>query len=305
MQTSVCSYSFHKKLEAGQHDVFQYIADCQALGCTQLDLWNGHLPTLLDQEGRVGQVEADEAASWLAAEAEAMLAEESVAAAVEWLRPEELDLLDRIRTAAETAGLPLGCLAVDGAHIYEPSAEARALHRLRVTRWCRIAARLGARQIRIDTGGPETMTPEVFALIVAGYSDLLPRAGQLGLEVVMENHWGASRAAGNVVQILEAVPDLGLLFDSGNWPPGTHEQAWAQCARYAAATHLKTWAFDAQGNETTMDLPKAVRHLLEGGYTGCWGIESTPHAGDEFDAARRSLALIRRLVGEPGGAAAA
>ncbi len=304
METSLCSYSFHKKLEAGTHDVFQYIADCQALGCTQLDLWNGHLPTLLDQDGKVGQTEADEAAGWLAAETEAALAEEAVAGAVEWLRPDELDLLDRVRTAGEAAGLPLGCLAVDGAHLYEPTVEARALNRLRALRWCRIAARLGARQIRIDTGGSEAMPPDMFALIVAGYGDLIPRASQLGLDVVMENHWGASRRPDNVVQILEAVPDLGLLFDSGNWAPGTHEQGWAQCARYAAATHIKTWAFDAEGNETTMDIPKVVDHLLDGGYAGSWGIESVPREGDEFEAARKSLELVRRLVAAQGSAEA-
>ena len=65
------------------------------------------------------------------------------------------------------AGLPMGCLAVDGAHLYEPSVEARALHRTRLLRWCAIAARLGARQIRIDTGGPAEMPADVFALIEA------------------------------------------------------------------------------------------------------------------------------------------
>jgi sugar phosphate isomerase/epimerase len=296
LEISLCSYSFHKKLEAGEHDVFQYILDCQALGCTQLDLWNGHLPELLDQPGRVGEAEPVPAAR----------PDTLAGASLEWtLLPAEAAYVDRVRAAAEAAGLPVGCLAVDGAHLYEPSAEARALHRLRALRWCAIAARLGARQIRIDSGGPAEMTSEVFALIVAGYSDLIPRAARLGLDVMMENHWGASRVPENVVEILEAVPDLGLLFDSGNWPPGRHEAGWARCARFASATHIKTWAFDAQGNETTMDLPKAVRHLLAGGYDGCWGIESVPRAGDEFEAARRSLDLVRRLVGTGRGAEAA
>ena len=55
MELSICSYSFHRLLEAGQQDVFQYVGDCHTLGCTQLDLWNGHLPSLLDNEaGRNG-----------------------------------------------------------------------------------------------------------------------------------------------------------------------------------------------------------------------------------------------------------
>ena len=52
MELSICSYSFHRLLETGEHDVFQYINDCHSLGCTQLDLWNGHLPSLLDDAAR-------------------------------------------------------------------------------------------------------------------------------------------------------------------------------------------------------------------------------------------------------------
>jgi sugar phosphate isomerase/epimerase len=252
----------------------------------------------------VGQATPEQAAAWLAADAEAALDAETVAGASEWLRADELDLLDRIRAAGDAAGLPMGCLAVDGTYIYEADEEARALQRLRIMRWFHIAARLGARQIRIDSGGPAEMPADVYALIVAGYSDLVPRAGELGVEVVMENHWGASRVPENVVQILEAVPDLGLLFDTGNWPPGTHEAGWALCARYAAATHIKTWAFDAEGNETTMDIPKAVGLLLDSGYDGSWGVESVPRDGDEFEAARQSLELVRRLVGARGSAEA-
>jgi sugar phosphate isomerase/epimerase len=291
---SLCSYSFHRKLEAGQHDVFQYIADCQALGCTLLDLWNGHLPTLLDQPGCVG----GRALAAVPAPPDTTAAAEAPPSRDWLLLPEETAFLDEVRAAADAAGLPMGCLAVDGAHLYEPTVEARALHHRRATRWCQIAARLGARQIRIDSGGPEDMPDEVFALIVAGYQDLLGRAGRLGLEVVMENHWGASRIPANVVQILEAVPDLGLLFDTGNWPPGQHEAAWAQCARFATATHIKTRAFDGDGNETTWNIPLAVSYLRAAGYDGSWGIESVPAEGDEFEAARRSLELVRRLAGD-------
>lgn len=275
METSLCSYSFHRKLEAGRHDVFQYIADCQALGCTQLDIWNGHLPALLDQAGRVGVAHTPDDGSLL---------------------PDELAFLAQVRAAAAAAGLTMGCVAVDGTYVYEPTPAGRGFHHRRSLRWLDIAARLGARQVRIDSGGTPEMPEEMFEAIVAGYHRLLERADDLGVEVVMENHWGASRVAANVVRILEAVPGLRLLFDSGNWQDGEHEAAWAQCARYAAATHIKTRSFDAQGNETTWNIPVAVRHLLDGGYAGCWGIESVPAEGDEFEAAQRSLALIRRLV---------
>jgi sugar phosphate isomerase/epimerase len=278
MELSLCSYSFHRLLEAGQHDVFQYISDCHALGCTQLDLWNGHLPSLLDDEARSPSSFTPEYAQ---------------------LSPAELDYLAQIKAAAERAGLPFGCLAVDGAHIYEPSPEARQANRIKADRWLNIAGQLEAQQIRIDSGGPPEMPDDVFEVIVTGYNDLIQRAGKKGIEVVIENHWGASRIPENVVRILEAVPELGLLFDTGNWPEDLRETGWTRCARFARATHLKTYAFDAEGNEATVDIPRAMHILQEAGYQGSWGIESVPRQGDEYEAAKKSIALVHRVLGTP------
>ncbi len=278
MELSICSYSFHRLLEAGQQDVFKYISDCHALGCTQLDLWNGHLPSLLDDEAH------PEGPSSFTLE----YAQLSAA---------EMDYLARIKAAADMAGLPFGCLAVDGAHIYEASPEARRAQQIKAYRWLNIAEQLGAQQIRIDSGGPPEMPEDVLEVIVTGYNDLIPRAGEKGIEVVIENHWGASRIPENVVRILEAVPGLGLLFDTGNWPEGMRETGWRRCARYARATHLKTFAFDAEGNETTVDIPRAIHILQEAGYQGSWGIESVPRQGDEVEAAKKSVALVRRVLG--------
>ena len=276
MELSLCSYSFHRLLEAGQQDVFQYISDCHSLGCTQLDLWNGHLPSLLDDAARSPASLTPEYAQ---------------------LSPAELDYLARIKATAETAGLPFGCLAVDGAHIYEPSLEARQANQIKAHRWLNIAGQLGAEQIRIDSGGPPDMPEDVLEIIATGYKDLIPQAGEKGIEVIIENHWGASRIPENVVRILEAVPGLGLLFDTGNWPEEMRETGWTRCARYARATHLKTYAFDSEGNETTVDIPRAIRLLQEAGYQGSWGIESVPRQGDEVEAARKSIVLVRRVLG--------
>jgi sugar phosphate isomerase/epimerase len=277
MELSICSYSFHRLLEAGHQDVFKYVSDCHALGCTQLDLWNGHLPSLLDDEARSPSSFTPEYAQ---------------------LSAGEIEYLAEIKATADNAGLPFGCLAVDGAHIYEPSPEARQAQQIKAQRWLNIAGLLSAQQIRIDSGGPPEMPEYVLEVIVTGYNDMIPRAGEKGIEVVIENHWGASRIPENVVRILEAVPGLGLLFDTGNWPEGMRETGWTRCARYARATHLKTYAFDAEGNETTVDIPRAIRLLQEAGYQGSWGIESVPREGDEVEAAKKSVALVRRVLGE-------
>jgi sugar phosphate isomerase/epimerase len=283
MEIRICSYSFHRLLDASPptERVFRYISDSRELGCTQLDLWNEHLPPLLADTSRAAS---------------------DITPGYAQLSTTQLNSLARIKAAADQAGLPFGCLVVDGAHLYEPEPDARRANRIKAYRWLNIAERLGARQIRIDSGGSPEMPEAMFEIIVSGYDDLIPRAGEKGLELLMENHWGASRVPENVMRIMQAAQGLGLLFDTGNWPEGRHEIGWALCAKYARATHLKTFAFDAEGNEATVDLPQAIRYLLEANYTGCWGIESSPHDGDEYGAARKSMALIRRLVADKASA---
>jgi sugar phosphate isomerase/epimerase len=273
---SICSYSFHRLLAEGKQDMFKYIADCKELGATLLDPWNAHLAPLEDPETGLKTASDPEHAQLL---------------------PQHETYLERVKRAADDAGLPFGCVAVDGAHIYEPTPEARRANRALAYQWLEVAERLGARQIRIDAGGPEEMPDDVFQIIVEGYRDLVARGKDKGIEIVMENHWGSSRIPENVVKIMDAVDGLGLLFDTNNWPSDARERGWQMCAKYATATHIKTFSFDDQGNEPSVDIPQAMHILMDAGYGGCWGIESCPRDGDEYEGVKKTIALIKRVLG--------
>ena len=277
MQIGICSFSFHRLLADGKQDIFQYIEDCKALGCTQLEPWNAHLAELKsnDDVSHVGRKPGQ----------------------FQHLTAADTDYIARVRQAADKAGLPFGCIAVDGAHIYEPSEEARQANRERAYKWLDIAHQLGASQIRIDAGGPEDMPDDVFAIIREGYRDLIDRAAPMGIEIVVENHWGPTVIPDNVIKLLEGIDGLGLLLDMHNWKPELRAEGRRVCAPYATATHIKTFDFDADGNEISEeDVPTAIRLLLEAGYKGCWGIESVPKNGEEIEAARKTIALLKRYV---------
>ncbi len=275
MQFSICSYSFHRLLAAGKQDIFRYIKDCKELGMAYLDPWNAHLAVINDED-TVLKTGSDPENARLSAQSDTYI--------------------DQVKAAAEEAGLPFGCIAVDGAHIYEPTIETRRANRSTAYRWLDVAERLGAMQIRIDAGGPADLTDEMFDIIVEGYNDIIKRAQDKGLEVVQENHWGSSNVPENVVRMLEAIEGLGLLFDTNNWAEGTREKGWELCANYANAVHIKTFEFDEQGNEPTVDLERVIHLLLDTGYDGVWGIESVPKDGDEYGGVKKTVALIERAV---------
>lgn len=258
METSICSYSFHRSFASSVMDIFDYVQWCQENGFTQLDPWMKHLEPGLTDPGFV----------------------------------------DRVLAAGEKAGLPFGCIAVDGAHIYEDDESKRAANRRMAYRWIEIADRLGATQVRIDAGGPEVLSDAIFAVIVDGYRDVIEYAARRDIKIIVENHWGPTKHPENVVRLLESVEGLGLLFDTNNWAEGKQEEGWERCAKYASLTHVKTFAFDDAGNDPSVDLSKAIRLLQETGYSGTWGVESCPLDGDEKSAGAKTLALIKREVRE-------
>ncbi|MCQ6557547.1 sugar phosphate isomerase/epimerase family protein [Paenibacillus mendelii] len=275
MEISVCSFSFHRLLAAGKQDMFQYIQDSKKLGCTHLEPWNAHLANI-DQGQDVLHAGSNPQQS-------------------HHLTAMDDDYLDRVKAAADEAGLPFGCIAVDGAHIYEQEIEARERNRAKAYRWISIAERLGASHIRIDSGGPEAPDDQAFEVIAKGYEDVIQRAHDSGVKVVVENHWGPTRFPDQLVKLLEAVPKLKLLLDSWNWAPGKQAEGWLKCAKYAEATHIKTFHFTDEGQELTQNIPAFIKLLKSNGFHGIWGVESVPADGDEIEGARRTIELIQRF----------
>lgn len=279
MKFSIGSYSFHQLLADGKQDMFKYIQDCKDLGAAQLDPWNAHL-SVITNEDTVIKAGSDPEGAALSAQSD--------------------DYINRVKAAADAAGLPFGCIAVDGAHIYEPMPEKRAQNRASAYRWLDVSAKLGAKEMRVDAGGPPEMPDDIFAIIVEGYNELIAHAKEKGVQIVIENHWGPSPIPENLIKILDAVPGLGLLFDSNNWADGMQERAWEMCASRATSTHIKTFSFDQNGNDPSVDLFKCIRLLVEAGYDGVWGIESCPKDGDEYGAVKKTAALIERALHAAG-----
>lgn len=275
MKFSIASFSFHRTLAAGQQDMFKYITDSADLGMAQLDPWNAHLSPIKDEDQVIKGGHDPERAAF-AAQAD--------------------DYIERVKAAAEAADLPFGCIAVDGAHIYEEDEAQRQQNRHSAYRWLEVAHKLGATQLRIDAGGPPEMPDDVFAVIVDGYNDLITHAKERGIEILVENHWGPTKNPDNVVKLLEAIPGLGLLMDSNNWEEGRQIEAWERCGQYARSIHVKTFEFDDEGNDPTVDIPRFVRLMADAGYEGVWGIESVPRDGDEYGAIRKTKALIERSL---------
>ena len=275
MKLGICSFAFHRTFGSGDMDFAGYARACKELGCTQLDPWNAHLAAVGNQNALFAGRNPDKA-------------ELSV--------PDEA-ALETIAAIGQEAGLPFGLIAVDGAHIVDESEAKRAANRRNAYAWLQVAQKLGAAQIRVDAGGPADMPEDAFALIVAGYTDMVARGQEAGVEILIENHWGPTINAANVMRILEAVPGLGLLLDTNNWNPAQQGLGWILGAPCARATHLKCMTWDDAGeNEISNNIPMFIKLMKGAGFDGAWGVESYPMQPEvtEYEGCRRTIALLQR-----------
>lgn len=199
------------------------------------------------------------------------------------------DYLKKVRKGLDDRGLYLANLCVDGAHLWEPDAEAREKHYLNALEHLRAAEILGARTVRIDMGGRDSeMTEEQFEYTVKRYQEYAHRANENGYRVGPENHWGASRIPRNIQKVVEAVanPSFGILLHFENWDED-FENGDRLCAKYAFHTHFAHWVLPRYEEK--------INYLRDAEYQGTLSVEHHS-AKNEYTEVEWQLANIRRIL---------
>ena len=255
MKISIASYSFHGLIASGRMDVFGYLESVRFryhLGAA--DIWNGLL--------------GDDPESYLAP-----------------------DFLAGVKEGLEERGLSVANYHADGCHLWEDDpAERDKNHRLAL-RHLDAAEYLGAKTVRIDTGGRgRHWTGEQFDHVVRRYREFAARAQGRGYRIGPETHWGASLFPDNMEKLARAVdhPGYGILLHLGHWDEGNVEENDRRLARWACHTHVDL-------NTTRTRMGSVVRMLHEVGYAGYLGVEH--HTGrNEYAEVAAQVAEVRRAV---------
>ena len=255
MKISIASYSFHGLIAAGGMDVFGYLESVRfRYHLDAADLWNGLL-------GRDPET---------------------------YLEPQ---FLEGVKEGLEERGLALANYHADGCHIWEDDpAEREKNHRLAL-RHLDAAEYLGAKTVRIDTGGRNRhWTGEQFDHIVRRYRDFAARAADHGFRIGPETHWGTELFPDNMEQLARAVdhPGYGILLHLGHWDEGNADENDRRLAPWACHTHLDM-------KTTRGRLESALQILMDAGYEGYLGVEH--HTGrNEYAEVAAQVAELRRAV---------
>ena len=156
-------------------------------------------------------------------------------------------------------------------------------------KWVDAASFLGCHSIRVNLFGSDT--PEAWVTnSKKGLHDLAQYAKTKNINVIVENHGGFSSDAELLNQVIEnaGVDNVGTLPDFGNfclkredgkrWDAPCVEEydrykGVEQLMKHAKGVSGKSYDFDENGNETTIDFARMLKIVKDSGYTGFIDVE--------------------------------
>ncbi|MEK7440118.1 MAG: TIM barrel protein [Chloroflexota bacterium] len=212
------------------------------------------------------------------------------------------DILQQLRAALDSVKVSCLCWTLDTD--FTVPDEQWQMQQHYIEQGVKAAHLLDAKIMRLTLGGSdkkesreskeiEELIANRLAQVVAAHPDLL---------WAVENHWGVSTNTDFFLQVIidtkarlgSHASRLGVCFDPGNTPVQSRLHHWEQLAEQAVHFHLKTTAFDDNGDETTLDYYRLVPMLKRVGYEGSVVLEYEGKDG-LADGIRHSVKLFRKI----------
>ncbi|MFM9011798.1 MAG: sugar phosphate isomerase/epimerase family protein [Planctomycetota bacterium] len=165
--------------------------------------------------------------------------------------------------------------------------------------WVEAAKRLGCHSIRVNAASKGSFE-EQQKLAADGLGRLSEFAGQMGMNVIVENHGGLSSNGEWLAGVMKLVdrPNCGTLPDFGNFYDYDRYRGVADLMPFAKGVSAKSHEFDAEGNEVRTDYRKMMKLVLDAGYRGWVGIEYEGSELAEPDGIQATKKLLERVRDE-------
>lgn len=169
-------------------------------------------------------------------------------------------------------------------------------------KWANAAQFLGCHSIRVNAQSAGSWDEQV-QRAADGLHRLSEYAATLGLNVIVENHGGLSSNGQWLGAVMREVnlPNCGTLPDFGNFRISETErynnyQGVQELMPFAKGVSAKSYGFDANGNESSLDYERLLRIVLDAGYRGYIGVEwEGREPQSQVEGVRLTQALLERL----------
>lgn len=217
-------------------------------------------------------------------------------------KAEDQAFLAQLKQRCDDNGVRSGLIMCDreGA-IGDPDAAARTKAVENHHKWVRAAKFLGCHSIRVNAQSTGSIGAQMDHA-VDGLRRLSEYGAQHGINVIVENHGGWSSHGKWLSLVIEQVglPNCGTLPDFGNFrisPEMSYDRYLGvrELMPFARGVSAKSYEFDAQGNETTIDYLRMMQIVVDAGYRGHVGIEYEGKDPDDRKGVRQTKALLERV----------
>ncbi len=186
----------------------------------------------------------------------------------------------------------------------DPDSQRRAAAIERHHQWVEAAAFLGCHSIRVNAQSAGSWE-EQRDLSAEGLSRLAEYGDQFNINIIVENHGGLSSNGKWLSEVMNAAGHdrVGTLPDFGNFAISAEEEydkylGVQELMPYAKAVSVKSFDFDANGNEINIDFNRMLKIVADAGYSGYLGIEYEGDGLSEYDGIHATINLLNRVIGE-------
>lgn len=168
-------------------------------------------------------------------------------------------------------------------------------------KWIEAAKYLGCHSIRVNARSDDKLPAQEQSKLAAdGLAKLSDYARRFPMNVIVENHGGLSSNGQWLAGVIRSVgmDNCGTLPDLGNFYEYDRYQGVEDLMPFAKGVSAKTYDFDAEGNETTIDYARMIRIVRAAGYRGYIGIEYEGPKLSETDGIVATKRLLERVIGQ-------
>jgi L-ribulose-5-phosphate 3-epimerase len=138
---------------------------------------------------------------------------------------------------------------------------------------------------------------DAFPWVIDAYAGLAKEAGERGVVMGLENHWGLGLTPAGVLKVVDAVnsPWLQVTLDTGNFLEDPYDRL-AQLAGRTVLLQAKTYFGGGTWYTLDLDYARIAGIMQKAGYTGYVSLEFEGKE-DPLTAVPKSLAMLRKHFG--------
>jgi L-ribulose-5-phosphate 3-epimerase len=213
-------------------------------------------------------------------------------------KAEDTAYLAEMKKRAKDNGVESVLIMCDGeGNLGDPDSQRRTRAVENHYKWLEAAKYLGCHSIRVNAASRGTYDEQI-ELATDGLRRLSEKAIEYKLNVIVENHGGLSSNSQWLTSVIKKVdlPNCGTLPDFGNFPPEADKYKSVEMLMpYARGVSAKSYDFDENGDETTIDFYRMMKIVIDSGYKGYVDIEYEGNRLSEDDGIIATKKLLEKI----------